>query len=78
MMTPYDIAVRTAEFFKLNKALIAATDSTQFKQPAARPLKTGFVIEKARKELGYEPRSFEKGLALMQEQMADWGLGVRR
>jgi dTDP-4-dehydrorhamnose reductase len=69
MMTPYDIAIRTADFFKLNKSLIAATDSTQFKQPAARPLKTGFIIEKARKELGYEPRSFEKGLTLMQEQM---------
>lgn len=69
MMTPYDIAIRTAEFFKLNKSLIASTDSTQFKQPAARPLKTGFIIEKAIKELGYRPRRFEEGLALMQQQM---------
>jgi len=25
-------------------------------------LKTGFIIDKARKELGYEPISFEEGL----------------
>ena len=68
-MTPYDIAIRTAEFFKLDKSLIAATDSTQFKQPAKRPARTGFVIEKARKELGYEPHSFEEGLALVAKQI---------
>ena len=68
-MTPYDIAIRTAEFFKLDKSFIAATDSTQFKQPAKRPARTGFVIEKARKELGYEPHSFEEGLAIMKKQI---------
>jgi dTDP-4-dehydrorhamnose reductase len=36
-----------------------------FKQPGRRPLKTGFVIEKARKELGYEPMSFDEGLEIM-------------
>lgn len=68
-MSPYDIAIRTAEFFNLDKSLIALTDSSQFKQPAARPLRTGFVIEKARKELGYEPHSFEEGLALLARQI---------
>jgi dTDP-4-dehydrorhamnose reductase len=68
-MSPYDIAVRTAEFFKLDKSLINATDSTKFVQPAKRPARTGFIIEKARKELGYEPRSFEEGLALLAKQM---------
>ena len=69
MMTPFDIAMRTAEFFKLNKSLITPTDSTQFKQPAARPMKTGFVIEKARAVLGYEPRSFEEGLRIVAKQI---------
>lgn len=61
-MTPYDIAVQTATFFTLNASLITATDSTKFKQPARRPLKTGFIIDKAKKELGYEPHSFWKVL----------------
>jgi dTDP-4-dehydrorhamnose reductase len=71
MMTPYDIATRTARFFKLDESLITKTDSTQFKQPAARPLRTGFIITKAKKELGYQPHSFEAGLELIQQQIKD-------
>lgn len=67
MMTPYDIAIRTAEFFNLDKSLITATDSNHFKQPAARPLKTGFNIEKAKQELGFQPHSFQDGLRLISE-----------
>lgn len=68
-LSPYDIAQKTATFFKLNKDLIRATDSTQFKQPAARPLTTGFIIDKARKDLGFEPHSFEEGLAVLASQL---------
>lgn len=69
MMTPYEIAIRTARFFKLDESLIAKTDSTQFRQPALRPLRTGFIIEKAKKELGYAPHSFEEGLRLVNQQL---------
>ena len=69
MMTPYDIAIRTARFFKLDEKLIKVTDSTQFKQPARRPRKTGFVIDKAKRELGYEPHTFEEGLEVIKLQM---------
>ena len=69
-LSPYDIAIRTAEFFKLDKSLIKETDSTKFTQPAKRPLKTGFIIEKARRELGYEPHSFEEGLGVLRSQLA--------
>lgn len=68
-LSPYDIAMQTARFFKLDASLIHATDSTQFKQPARRPLTTGFIIDKARKELGYEPHSFEEGLRVLSEQL---------
>lgn len=69
-LSPYDIAIRTAEFFKLDRSLIKETDSTKFTQPAKRPLKTGFIIEKARRELGYEPHSFEEGLGVLRSQLA--------
>jgi dTDP-4-dehydrorhamnose reductase len=69
MMTPYDIAIQTADFFKLDKSLILATDSSKFRQPAARPLKTGFIITKAKRELGYHPHSFKEGLARMASQL---------
>jgi dTDP-4-dehydrorhamnose reductase len=68
-LSPYDIAVKTAEFFKLDKSLIKPTDSKQFVQPAKRPLTTGFIIDKARKELGYEPHSFEDGLKILAGQI---------
>jgi len=68
-LTPYDIALKTASFFKLDQSLIKSTDSTQFKQPARRPLKTGFIITKAQRELGYTPQSFEEGLAVLQSQL---------
>lgn len=68
-LSAYDIAIRTADFFKLDKSLIKETDSTKFTQPARRPPKTGFIIDKARKELGYEPHSFEEGLGVMAGQL---------
>lgn len=68
-LSPYDIAIQTAEYFGLDKSLIKATDSTQFKQPARRPLITGFIIDKARKDLGYEPVSFKQGIEVMAKQI---------
>jgi len=68
-LTPYDLALQTATFFKLDTSLVTPTDSTQFKQPARRPLKTGFIIEKAKSELGYEPHSFWDGLEILSAQL---------
>ena len=68
-LSPYDIAIKTADYFKLDKSLIKATDSTQFKQPARRPLTTGFIIDKARKDLGYEPHTFEEGIGVLASQI---------
>lgn len=69
MMTPFDIAQETAAFFKLDKSLIKPADSSTFKQPAARPPKTGFIITKAKKELGYQPHSFREGLGVLASQV---------
>jgi len=71
LMTPYDIAVAVAMFFHLNDELIKAVDSKEFRQVAARPLKTGFNIEKARKAWGYRPHRFEEGLRLLSGQLGE-------
>ena len=62
VLTPYDIAQQTAHLLGLNKELIEEVNASVFTQPAKRPPKTGFNINKARKELGYEPISFIEGL----------------
>lgn len=64
LLTPYDIAIITARYFSLDESLITKTDSKEFKQPAQRPLRTGFNIEKAKHILEYQPHSFEEGLAI--------------
>lgn len=69
MMTPYDIAIASADFFKLNKSFIQQTDSTKFTQPAKRPPKTGFIIDKAKRELGYKPHTFIEGLEVLSQQI---------
>ena len=49
--------------------LIEATDSLSLNQRAKRPPITGFVLMKAQTELGYQPRSLERGLALVDKQL---------
>jgi dTDP-4-dehydrorhamnose reductase len=68
-ITPYDIAIMTAEYFNLDQGLIKTADSTTFKQPAKRPLKTGFIIEKAKRDLGYHPHTFQQGLEIVASQI---------
>lgn len=66
--TPYDMAVRVADFFGLDAGLIEKVDSRIFSQPARRPPRTGFFIDKARRDLGYQPRSFDEGIRLLASQ----------
>jgi len=69
ILTPYELAIKTAEFYQLDKSLIEKVDSTTFTQPAKRPAKTGFIIEKAHRELGYIPHTFTEGLAILSKQL---------
>ncbi|NDC78838.1 MAG: SDR family oxidoreductase [Chitinophagia bacterium] len=63
VLTPWEMALRTADLLGLDATLMTRVDASTFSQPARRPLRTGFVIDKARRLLGYEPLSFEEGLA---------------
>jgi len=62
-LTPYQVATKTAAYLELDTSLIEKVDAGSFTQAALRPPKTGFVIEKAKKDLGYEPRSFNEILS---------------
>ncbi|MFD1145004.1 SDR family oxidoreductase [Larkinella insperata] len=69
-LTPYEMAIKTADYFQLDKALITQADSSTFTQPARRPPRTGFVLDKPRRVLGYEPKSFEEGIAVLASQLS--------
>lgn len=70
-LTPYEMAIKTADFFGLDKSLIAMADSSTFSQPAKRPPRTGFIIDKAIGLLGYKPHSFDEGIKIVAEQFME-------
>lgn len=68
-MTMLELAHRVAQFFGLDESLIEPIDSASLQQRAKRPPITGFIIDKARRELGYAPHAFAEGLALLKTQL---------
>lgn len=68
-LTPYEMAIITADYFGLDKSLISEADSSTFTQPAKRPPRTGFDLSKSREMLGYEPVSFNEGIAILAKQI---------
>ncbi|MBD1398316.1 SDR family oxidoreductase [Pontibacter sp. JH31] len=68
MYTPYDMALIVADYFQLDKSLIDKADASTFSQTAKRPPRTGFIITKAEKELGYKPHTFLEGIAIVASQ----------
>ncbi|OUJ75332.1 SDR family oxidoreductase [Hymenobacter crusticola] len=68
MLTPYQMALQVADFFGLDTSLITRVDASSFSQPAKRPLRTGFIISKAQRDLGFQPHSFAQGIALLNQQ----------
>lgn len=69
LLTPYDMALLVAEYFRLDASLIEEVDASSFSQQALRPPRTGFDISKAERDLGYSPHSFMEGLALVARQL---------
>ena len=65
-----DIANKVADFFQLDKKYIHPVSTAELNQPAKRPLRTGFIISKAEKELGYRPHSIDEGIEIVIKQMS--------
>jgi dTDP-4-dehydrorhamnose reductase len=59
----FEMVRRIADFYKLDKSIISPVSSSTLNQKAKRPPRTGFILDKARVELGYNPMKFEESLA---------------
>lgn len=68
-----ELAQVVADYYGLDKSLILPSKSADIQQPAKRPPITGFVIDKAKRDLGYAPRSFREGIALLEKQLLEMG-----
>ncbi len=69
-MTILELVQRVGAFFQLDTSIISPVKSSDLGQPAQRPPRTGFVLDKARLDLGYDPHGFEAGLAILRDQLA--------
>ena len=71
LLTPYGMALQVVDYFKLDGSLIKKVNASIFTQPAKRPPRTGFIIEKARRELNFQPHTFKQGIELIAQQVAE-------
>jgi len=68
-MSIADLVRKVADYWGLDKSCLNEISSASLNQTAKRPVKTGFVLDKAIKDLGYNPHSFEEGLKILDQQM---------
>ncbi len=66
-LTPYEMSIQVADYLNLDKQLISPVDASTFTQVGRRPQKTGFYINKAIQDLGYQPTEFNKALKIIFE-----------
>lgn len=69
-MSILELVQRVGHFFNLDPSVITRVTSESLGQPAKRPPRTGFILDKARRDLGFAPKGFEEGLAVLREQLA--------
>ena len=69
-MSILEMSQRIARYFDLDSSLLQAVTTAELGQAAPRPLLSGLVIDKAKRDLDYQPRTLEQGIALILEQ---WG-----
>jgi dTDP-4-dehydrorhamnose reductase len=68
-MSILELVYQVADYYGYDKNLISPSKSNSLNQPAKRPPRTGFIISKAEKELGYKPHSFLEGLKIVDQQI---------
>ena len=61
----YQIVERVAAFYGLPMQQVSKLSSSTLQQPAKRPPHTGFILDKARTVLGYNPHTLEATFALL-------------
>jgi dTDP-4-dehydrorhamnose reductase len=68
-MSILELVYKVADYWKLDKSLITPSKSNALNQAARRPPFTGFIIDKAKRDFGFNPHSFMEGLKILDEQL---------
>lgn len=64
ILSPYDMAIKTAQILGLDENLIIPVTAETFPEPVVRAKRSGLFIDKAIKELQYSAVSFEEGVRM--------------
>lgn len=68
-MSIVELVKRVASYYHLDDSFIREVSSETLNQTAGRPPKTGFILDKAKAILNYNPHSFEEGISLMEKKI---------
>ena len=69
IMSIYEIVERIAKHYGYSTDNLNKISTATLKQKAGRPPRTGFILNKSRNELGYNPHSFEECLTIIDQQL---------
>ena len=61
----YELVIRIGKFYGLDTSIVQPISSYTLNQKAKRPPRTGFVLNRAKSILGYNPKSLEESLELL-------------
>ncbi|RMF56108.1 MAG: dTDP-4-dehydrorhamnose reductase [Calditrichaeota bacterium] len=67
----FDFAIKIAEIFSFSRDLIQPITTDALGQKAPRPMQGGLKIEKAKKELGFQPRTIPEALEYLRTQLKE-------
>lgn len=74
LMNIYELVQRVALKYNLSMEQVTKVKSDTLNQPAKRPPFTGFKLDKAMTQLGYQPHSFEEGMDILEQQLIKYNL----
>lgn len=69
LLSRYEFAAKAAGIFGFDPALIQRVKSADLQQPALRPMVTGFVTEKAGRDLDFHPMTSAQGLETLRREL---------
>ena len=69
IMSIYEMVERIGKYYKLNTTNLNRISTDTLNQKAKRPPRTGFILDKAKEVLGYNPHSFEESLSIIEKQL---------
>jgi len=65
-----EMIMKIGTYFGWNTRNVQAVSSDSLNQKAKRPPRTGFVLDKAKTDLDYDPLTLEEGLSVLAEQLS--------